>query len=311
MTERRPRILAWAALFSVYLVWGSTYLAIRVAVETIPPFLMAGVRYLIAGVVLYPFARYHAGRNMDRPSAAHWRAATIIGALMLLGGNGLVSWAEQTVPSGIAALLVATVPIWLVLLDRVMGKARAGWIAIGGLLLGLVGVALLVMPAGPQRVHLAGAVGVLSAAFFWALGSLYSRSAPQPSSSLLSTSMQMLSGGAVLFVVAFAAGDFSRLDLGRVSIESILGVAWLIGPGSIIGMTSYIYVLKKLPTSTVGTYAYVNPIVAVFLGWVILDEVVTLQTLVGGAVILLAVVLTVAAQARRRERFRTEPAEVV
>ncbi|MGH9195891.1 MAG: EamA family transporter [Acidimicrobiia bacterium] len=285
--------LAWLSLVAVYIFWGTTYLAIRVAVETLPPFLMAGVRYLIAGAVLYPFVRKSAPDRVDPPRTKQWKAAALIGLLLLVGGNGLVSWAEQTVPSGIAALMVGAIPIWFVSLDRIFGKAKVSWQAVVGIVVGFGGVAILVRPTATHSIDLFGAAALVLAPLFWAIGSLYSRSAPLPSNSLKATALEMLFGGLWLVALGGLVGEWSQLDVTAVSVRSLMGLLWLIGPGSLIGFAAYTYALMKLPTSTVGTYAYVNPVVAVFLGWLILSEEITLQTIAGGAVIVGAVALTV------------------
>lgn len=296
-TETRLGALAWGSLVAVYVSWGTTYLAIRVAVETLPPFLMAGTRYLIAGAILYPFVRKSAQDKVEEPpKASQWKAAALIGLLMLVGGNGLVSWAEKTVPSGIAALMVGTVPIWLVALDRIFGKAKPGWPAIVGILVGFVGVTILVRPTDAQSIDLVGAGALLLAPLFWAIGSLYSRTAPLPSNPLKATAVEMLFGGVWLAALGALVGELSDLNLASVSLRSMMGLLWLIGPGSLIGFAAYNYALMKLPTPTVGTYAYVNPVVAVFLGWLLLAEEITVQTIIGGGVIVAAVAVTVAAR---------------
>lgn len=295
-TETSRGALAWTSLVAVYIFWGTTYLAIRVAVETLPPFLMAGIRYLIAGAILYPFVRKPTKNQVDPPKPRQWQAAALVGLLMLVGGNGLVSWAEQTVPSGIAALMVGTVPIWLVALDRVFRRARAGWPAVVGIVVGFAGVAILVRPTDAQSIDLMGAGALLLAPLFWAIGSLYSRTAPLPSNSLKATAMEMLFGGLWLVVLGAMVGELSELNLASASLRSVMGLLWLIGPGSLIGFAAYNYALMKLPTATVGTYAYVNPVVAVFLGWLLLAEEINLQTIIGGGVIVAAVAVTVAAR---------------
>ena len=300
----RP-LLPWLALSSVYVFWGSTYLAIRVGVETIPPFLMAGIRYLIAGGILYPLATRFGDRTGDRPGLAQWKAAAIVGALLMFGGNGMVSWAERTVPSGIAALLVGTVPLWMVLIDRVIGRAAVSRKVVAGIVLGFSGVALLVRPSASQHLPLAGTAAVLIATISWASGSLYSRTAPLPARPLVGTAMAMLTGGAVLMVAAAATGEFAHLRLDAVSSRSLLAVAWLVGPGSIVAFSAYTFVLRKLPIATVATYAYVNPVVAVLLGWVILGESLSAQTVIGGGVIVAAVALIVAK--RSSSSRKTEP----
>lgn len=285
----------WAAMISVYIAWGSTYLAIRFAVETIPPFLMASIRFLIAGSVLYIWRRL-AG---DKPPARlHWRSAAVIGGLLLLGGNGLVSWAEQRVVSGIAALLVGSAPLWMILVDTLRphkSRQRPGWVTYLGVLLGFGGILLLVGPS--ELTGLKGDVdplgfGVLTvAAFLWALGSLYSREADLPDSPLLGTSMEMLCGGAGLMVLGTLTGQWGQLHLAAVSARSLVGLAYLITFGSLIGFGSYTWLLRNAPTSLVSTYAYVNPIVAVFIGNILDNEPLTPRILLATAIIIGAVVV--------------------
>jgi drug/metabolite transporter (DMT)-like permease len=284
----------WVALAfaSIYIIWGSTYLAIRIAIETMPPFLMAGSRFLIAGALLFVWAM---ARGEPRPSRIHLRPIVIIGGLLLLGGNGGVTWAEQTVPSGTAALLVATVPLWMVLLDWLRpGGTRPGNRVFLALALGFIGIVLLIGPseiAGGDKSTLVGSVVIILAALSWATGSIYSRSAQLPESPIVSTALEMLAGGALLFLVGTLAGEWGKLDLAQVSSRSLLSLAYLIVFGSIIAFTAYIWLLKVSTPARISTYAYVNPVVAVFLGWAIVDEVLTGQTLIAAAVIVSAVVI--------------------
>lgn len=290
----------WAALVTIWIVWGSTYLAIRVAVRTIPPLMMGAVRFLIAGGILYLVSIRRGDRVEDRPTAMHWRSAFIIGTALLLGGNGLVSFAEQRVPSGIAALLIATVPLWLAIGDRVRYGSRLSWQTVVGLAIGFGGVILLVSQSGAGKVDSLGAAALVAASVFWAAGSLYSRRAPLPRRPLVGTGMEMLAGGVVLAVVSLATGELSRLDLSGVSGESILGLAYLIVFGSWVGFTAYVWLLRNTRTSLVGTYAYVNPVVAVLLGWALLGEAVTGRTLLAGAVIVVGVALIVTSRSPTR-----------
>lgn len=291
-------LLPWLALITIYIIWGSTYLAIRVAVQTIPPFVMVGVRYLAAGAILYPIAARGSERRDDRLTKSQWRAAVIIGILLLFGGNGLVSWAEQTVPSGIAALLVAGIPFWLVLIDRIaLGTRVPLWTAVG-LVVGFAGVVVLVRPTSSFRIDPVGAAAIVIASFLWAAGSVYSRSAPVPRRPLLGTAMSMLCGGAFVMIVALVTGELAEVRLAEISQSSILALAWLIVPGSILAFSAYTYALKTLPTSTVGTYAFVNPMIAVVLGWGILGESFSAQVLIGGSIIVAAVGVTVSSRAR-------------
>lgn len=291
----------WAALGAVYFFWGTTYLAIRVGVETMPPFLMAAVRFLIAGAILYAIAIRTGDREGDRPKREHWRSATIIGAALLFGGNGLVSWAEQSVASGMAALIIATVPFWLVLLGRFVLRDRVSLREWLGIAVGFGGLVFLVNPNGGAGIEPFGAGLLVAASISWAAGSLYARSAPLPSRPLVGTAMEMLCGGAVLAVVGVAAGELGRLDVAAISLESLLGLGWLIVFGSLVGFSAYVWLLRVTRTSLVGTYAYVNPVVAVLLGWAMLGEAVTLQTFVAGGIILVAVALIVSARTPKEE----------
>ncbi len=293
---------AWAALLVVYVFWGGTYLAIRVGVETVPPLLLAGVRYLIAGLILYPLAvrgGSAAQRTADRPRAANWLACAIVGGLLLLGGNGGVSIGERSVPSGFASLLVATVPLWLLVLDAVLNRARIGVLPIFGLLAGLAGVGLLAgLGGGGSRGggSAAGVAIILVAAVSWALGTILSGRVALPQRPLLSTAMQMLTAGAALLVLAAATGEFGSFHLAAVSLRSWLALAYLIGPGSILALSAYSIAVRSLPTPTVATYAYVNPVVAVLLGATLLGEAVTPTMLIGGGLIIVAVALVVRRQ---------------
>ncbi len=287
----RTRIMA--AFAAVYLIWGSTYLAIRFAIETLPPFLMAGVRFTLAGALLYGFLRL---RGAPRPERVHWRSAAIVGVLMLVGGNGGVTWAEQYVPSGIAALMIATVPLWIVVLDWLRpGGVRPTPPVIIGLVLGFVGLVLLVGPgelAGSRRINLVGGGALLVAALLWSIGSLYSRRAPLPTKvPLQGTAMEMLVGGLVLLMLGTATGEWARFDPAAVSLRSVLAVAYLIAFGSWIGFSSYVWLLKATAPARAATYAYVNPVVAVFLGWLLANEPLTIRTLLAAAIIISAVVI--------------------
>ena len=289
-------ILAFAA---VYVLWGSTYLAIRFGVETIPPFLLAGLRHSTAGLLLYAWTRR---RGAARPQPKHWRSAVVVGGLMLLGGNGLVTWAEQRVPSGLAALIVASVPIWMTVIDGVQRREPPHGIVVVGLLLGLGGLAFLLAPgqfAGGSHVDPLGAAALLAAALFWAIGSLHARRAALPSSTLLATSMEMIGGGALLFAAAAAAGEWRGFSIAAVSTRSLLSLAYLVVAGSLLGFTAYIFLLGATTPARVSTYAYVNPVVAVLLGWLLAGEAVTPRTLVAAAVIVAAVALIIRHGARR------------
>jgi drug/metabolite transporter (DMT)-like permease len=286
----------WAALVTVYILWGSTYLAIREAVMTMPPFLMGSTRYLVAGALLYGVASARGDRRGDRPTLRQWRSAAIAGALLMLGGNGLVVWAETRIPSGITALVVASVPLWMVVISAVVLRDRISRREAFGLVVGFGGIVLLVGGPGSGGFDLTGVLAVVCAAASWATGSLYARRADLPSRPLVATGMQMLAGGAMLLVLGLAFGEAGDVHLSQISLPSWLGLLWLIGPGSIVAFSAYVWLLRNAPISLVGTYAYVNPVVAVFLGWLFLSEPIHLTTLLAGAVIVVAVALIVSAR---------------
>lgn len=292
--KQAPSALAiWANLMTVYIVWGSTYLAIRFAVETLPPFLMAAARQSLAGAVLYAWRR---ARGDAAPSRQEWRSAAIIGVFLLVGGNGVVSWAAQRIPSGLVALLLGTIPLWMVVLDVL--RPGGGWPApraIIGVLLGFAGVAVLVGPnqitGSAAGVDLLGVAAVLLASLSWAAGSLYGRRAVLPPSPLLGASMQMIAGAAILVIVAVMTGEPERLDLAAVSLRSLGGFAYLIVFGSWAGYAAYLWLLRAAPTPLVSTYAYVNPLVAIFLGHLLAAEPLTPSLLIAAAIILGSVAL--------------------
>jgi drug/metabolite transporter (DMT)-like permease len=281
----------WAALAVVYVVWGSTYLAIRVAIDTLPPFLMAATRFLIAGTVLLAASALQRDRGRERIGPAQWRAAAIVGAALLLGGNGGVVWAEQRIPSGVAALLVATLPLWMTLLDRVVFGQHLPRRTAVGLVLGLAGLAWLVAPAERGSIDLAGALVCTLASLSWAAGSLYARGAPLPHRPLVATGMEMVMGGSLLALVSGAMGDLASLRLATVSTASVLALAYLVVFGSLLAFSAYVWLLRAAPVSLVATYAYVNPVVAVVLGWAVLGEPVTVHMILAGSVIVVAVAL--------------------
>jgi drug/metabolite transporter (DMT)-like permease len=284
---RRPAtrgqlVVAFAA---VYVRGGSTYLAIRFGVETIPPFLMAGLRHLTAGVALFGWLRL---RGTPAPERRHWGPAAAIGGLMLLGGNGLVSWAEQRVPSGLAALIVACVPIWMTLLDGIQNRRTPHGVVLAGLAAGLAGLAFLVAPgrfAGGAHVDLLGAGALMLASLLWATGSLYARRAKLPASTLMATAMEMIAGGAILIGTSTLLGEWRGFSIAEVSTRSLLALSYLIVAGSLLGFTAYIFLLGATTPARVSTYAYVNPVVAVFLGWAFAGEGVTARTVIAALAI--------------------------
>lgn len=296
----------WIAIISVYIVWGSTYLAIRFAVQTMPPFLMAGVRFLISGSVLYLARRIWGD---PKPTGQEWRSASIIGIFLLVGGNGGVVWAEQWVVSGVAALLVATAPLWMILIDTLHPRGRkSGLKVILGVILGFAGIFILIDPFQSMRqrdIHLIGALVLILASFFWSIGSLYSRQAKLPSSPLLGTGMEMLAGGGGLLLLGILSGEMRQLNWGAISKESWLGLIYLIVFGSWIGFTAYTWLLRTAPTPLVSTYAYVNPIVAVFLGYFIAEEPLTLRILIAAVLVVGSVALITITQQKPLRVKRT------
>lgn len=302
-TEAPPRWKVLAAFAAVYLVWGSTYLAIRYAIETVPPFLMAGVRFTIAGLLLYGWSRW---RGAPRPARVHWRSTAIVGGLLLLGGNGGVVWAEQRVPSGIAALIVAIVPVWIALLEwRAPGGKRPGWQVTGGLVAGTVGLGLLAMPTHANlgaAVDLVGAGVLVFATVSWAFGSILAKHSPLPASPLLATAMEMLMGGGWLILAGVATGELGQVHLAAVSARSWTALLYLITFGSLVGFTCYVWLLRVGSPTRAATYAYVNPVVAVFLGWAVAGEPISLRTVLAMLVIVGAVVLITSTGIRRGAR---------
>lgn len=288
-----PSKLKLAIAFAcVYVIWGSTYLAIRFAIETMPPLLMAAARFLVAGALLYAWGR---ARGAPRPTARQWRGAAVVGAFLLVGGNGAVVVAEQWIPSGLAALLVAAVPLWMVLIDAVWGdRVRPTGRVVAGLVAGFGGVVLLAGApgagaGGPQELF--GMALLLAGGVSWAWGSIYSRHVERPARPRLFVGMQMLAGGALLVPLGAVVGEFGELDLGGISARSAWALVYLVVFGAIIGYSAYIWLLTAVPPARAGTYAYVNPVVAMFLGWWLADEPVSLRSVVAAAVIIGSVVI--------------------
>jgi len=299
----------WIALVAVYLVWGSTYLAIRFAIETIPPFISAGLRFLISGAILYLWQRLS---GSPAPKKAEWRSASIIGLLLLLGGNGMLVWAESRIPSGISSLFIATVPVWMVVIDAIRPYGRrANWLVWLGVLVGLVGTGLL---ANPWQTHTSSppldplGMGVLIfAALSWSIGSLYSRKAPLPKAPLIGTGMEMLVGSLGLFAFASVVGEWSQFHLADISMRSLGGLAYLIVFGSGIGFVAYTWLLRNAPTPLVSTYAYVNPVVAIVLGSLIGHEPLESLEIISAIIIIGGVVLITSAKSLARRELTTLP----
>lgn len=283
-----------AALLIVYVFWGGTYLGMKIGIETIPPFMLAGFRFSLAGIILYVYAKLRGAAN---PTFENWKTSGIIAAMLLLGGNGVVCWAEQTVPSGIAALLIATVPLWIIIIgffskDRVR-HSKGSLVGVG---LGLVGIGILVLPnffdqQSGTAIDPVGLLAIIFAAFSWSVGSMYSRSVRQHDSALLSNGMQMILGGIFLLITAFFLNEFEGFQLQQVSLRSIIGFSYLVVFGSIIAFSAFIWLLKNAEPLWVSTYAFVNPIVAVFLGYLLVGEVLGLNSMISAAVIIVSVVI--------------------
>lgn len=303
---------AWqiaAALAAVYVVWGSTYLAIRIAIESLPPFWMASGRFVIAGALLYGFARW---RGAERPTAEHWRSAALVGTLLLGFGNGGVVWAEQRVDSGVAALIVSTVPLWMVVLDWLRpGGVRPRLGVFAGLALGFVGLVLLIRPSSAGAIDLIGVGVLMLGSLGWAWGSLQSRFLRLPESPLLATAMEMLTGSVALGLLGAVTGESSRFHLSAVTPRSWLAVLYLILIGALVGYTAYVWLLRVASPALVSTYAYVNPVVAVLLGWAFASEPLTAKTLGAAAVILTGVALITISRGRTARKERREEREAV
>jgi drug/metabolite transporter (DMT)-like permease len=285
----KGRILAAFAV--VYLVWGSTYLGIRLAVATLPPFLLAGTRFIVAGLLLYVWARI---RGAPAPGRREWLAAVGIGILLVSGANAVVGWAEQRVPSGLAALIVAGMPLWVALFQRVApGGKPIGLSRIIGLVVGFGGLALLLLGRGEAvgGVPLVRMGGLVLASVSWALGSVLSRRVPLPGDSLLASAMSMLAGGVVALGIGLATNELAGFDPARVSVASIAAWAYLVVFGSMLAFTCFTWLVTVVEPTRVATYAYVNPVVALLLGWWLAGEPLGLRTLIATPIILLGLVL--------------------
>lgn len=294
---------------SVYVLWGSTYLAIRFAVATLPPFFMAGTRHLIAGALLYAVMR---ARGAPKPTLVNWKSATVLGALLLLGGNGLVSAAEQTVPSGVTALMVAAVPFWMVLLNALDQRKAPRVSVLAGLSLGVVGLAVLVFPTGghaPDHVDPSGIAMLLAGTLAWGVGSLYAPRAAMPASTFLGIGMEMLAGGLLLWIAGFATGEGTALHLAAITPKSLLALGYLVIFGSLLGFSSYVWLLKVTTPARASTYAFVNPVIAVLLGWAFAGEPITPRVAVAGGIIVAAVclILYFGAAAKAKTAVLEEP----
>src|ERR1700674_2305579 len=284
----RPSVRIWLALGTVYILWGSTYLGIKYAIDTIPPFLMGSLRFLVAGGVLYLLAIRTGDTRGDRLGSRQWLAALVIGGLMLVGGNGGVILAEQYAPTGVVALLVATAPLWMAVIDRVVFGRRLPVLGLVGLLIGSSGVAFLIGWPGAGRISLFGAALALAAPVCWASGSVFTRHVRLPKRPLVAAGMEMLWAGLVFAMASILTGELGRLHWQHVSTTSIVALLYLIILGSLVGFSAYVWLLRSAPLSLVSTYAYVNPVVA----------------LIAGGIIILAVALIVVARSRAASQAR-------
>lgn len=296
--DRAPGWLIWLALLIVYVVWGSTYLAIKLVVETMPPLLSASARFLVAGLVVYGVLAARRGPGVVRLTRAELLGAGFVGLALLLGGNGLVMLGERDVPSGLAALIIAVVPLWVVVLRLAFSESvQRGTLL--GVLVGFAGVAVLVLPRGMSGdVALGGMLMLVLAGASWATGSYYSRRLSLPSDPLVSTGAQLILGGLGLAAAGLVSGELGLVRFERFSAESVISLVYLVLFGSILAYTAYTWLLQATTVSKVSTYAYVNPVVAILLGWLVLREQITLSIIVGGAMIVVAVGLVIRTESR-------------
>lgn len=283
------KVRIWAALGTIYVVWGSTFLAIAIVVRDLPPFLSMALRHLVAGALLFGWVRWRSSGRL-RLGRREWGAAFIFGGALFLVSHGGLAWAQQDVPSGIAALLVGTIPLWFAILARIAFGERLGGRALIGLVLGFAGLALLVDPSGERGAEPIGALVIVIGAFTWAAGSLWSRRLPLPRDTLLAAAMGMLAGGTLLAIASALSGEYDDAQFTR---EALAATGYMVVVGSLVGFSAYVWLLKVAPASTVSTYAYVNPVIAVLLGWAFNEEVITGRTLIAGAAIVVGVALMV------------------
>jgi drug/metabolite transporter (DMT)-like permease len=294
--------LLWAALATIYIVWGSTYLAIRVMVETMPPLLAAGARYVVAGSVFWAILRIASGAERVRATPRQLAGAALIGTLLCFGGNGLVTVAERDVPSGLAALIMGAMPLWVLLMRAAHGE-RVPRATLAGVAVGFTGLAVLVLPGDrPGDAPLGAVLIVIAASVSWACGAFYSPRTLLPRDALASTAWQMMFGGVGMLAVGLAAGEAGDVRAAAFSADSLIAFTYLITAGSLLAFTAFVWLLQNAPVSTVMTYAYVNPVVAVLLGWAILSEEITVSVVIGTAAIVLSVATVVRRESAERER---------
>ena len=318
MRSSASPLAVWAGIFVLYIVWGSTYLGMKLAIDTVSPSVMGFLRFVPAGLLLTAAVLIHGRGTIARPTATGIRDATIVGAALLLGGTGLVAWGEQTIPTGIAALLIAVVPMWLAVFGRVLFGDRVPALAVVGIVVGLVGVGILAWPlGGVGELDPAGLLALIISPMFWTLGTLYAtKRAVLPAPVLLSTGIQMIAGGLAFLLVALLTGEMAAFDPATTSATSWFGISYLVVIGGLVAYPTYAWLLTVAPIGRIATYAYVNPVVAVFLGWLILGEPLTIRTVVASVVIVAAVALIVTARGRgsrvpRREAATEPPAVTV
>lgn len=304
-TRRRVRpasaVLVWTAIVILYVVWGSTYLGIRIAVATIPPFVLAATRFAIAGIVMLVAVAVIRRGAIPRPTLRQWRDSAIIGALLMGGGMGAVAWGEQTVPSGMAGLLIAMMPVWVAVLGRIFFGDRLPRVAVAGIAIGMLGVAILVGQGVviDRSLDPAGVVGLIISPIAWSAGSLYStHGADLPDDPFVTTGMEFVSGAAVLAAMSAVSGELASFQPAAVSANSAIAFAYLTVVGSLVAFTAFAWVLRQAPLPLIATYAFVNPVIAVFLGWLILSEPVAPVQLIAGAVTVVGVALIILARSR-------------
>lgn len=304
-----PSWLIWVALWIVYIVWGSTYLAIRVTVETLPPLLTGGVRFILAGGVIFAWLRIRKGKGAGRITRTEALWSTVIGAGLIMGGNGLVMLAERDVPSSYASLVIASVPLWVVVF-RFISRERVNLMTLVSVFVGFVGVAILVVPSDrPGGASTFGVILLVFASFFWAAASFWSKRVTLPKDPFASTAMQMVGGGVISLIAGTIHGEFEGLDVSAFSDSSVIAFSYLVSIGSLVAFTAYVWLLQNAPISKVATYAYVNPVIAIFLGWALLSEEITMTVMIGAAVIIGSVAFTVRKESEppKKEPERQQP----